>query len=44
MDPNQPEPLIVLPISIEQDSMQYNTAVLIDLATTLNFVSQDFST
>jgi hypothetical protein len=44
MDPNQPKPLIKLPHSIEQESMQYHTSVLIDLATTLNFVSQDFLT
>jgi hypothetical protein len=30
MDPTQPEHLMQLPISIEQDSMQYHTSVLID--------------
>jgi hypothetical protein len=44
MDPNQPKPLMQLPICIEQDSMKYHTTVLIDLATTLNFVGQDFLT
>jgi len=44
MDPNQPEPLMKLPISIEQDSMPYHTTVLIDSTTTLNFVSQNFLT
>ena len=39
MDPNQPEPLIKLSISIEHDSMQYHTSMLIDSATTSNFVS-----
>jgi hypothetical protein len=39
MDPNQPEPLMKLPVSIEQDSLQFLTDVLIDSATTLNFVS-----
>ena len=42
MDPNQPESLMKLPISIEQNSMQNHTTVLIDSATTLNSVSQDF--
>ena len=42
MDPNQPEPLMKLPISIEQDSLQFHTNVLIDSAATLNFASQDF--
>ncbi len=44
MDPNQPKPLMKLPISIEQDSMQYHTSVLIDSTTTLNFVSRDLLT
>ena len=44
MDPNQREPFMKLPISIEQDSMQYHTSVLIDSTTTLNFASQDFLT
>jgi len=44
VDPNQSEPLMKLPNSIEQDSMQYHTSVLIDSTTTLNFVSQDFLT
>ena len=44
MDPNQPEPLLILLISIRQDSLQYHTSVLIDSATTLNFVSQNFLT
>ena len=34
MGPNQLEPLIKLPISIEQDSMQYQTSVLIDSIST----------
>jgi len=42
MDPNEPEPLIKLPISIEYDLFRYDTSVLIDSAPTLNFVSQDF--
>ena len=44
MDPDQPEPLMKLPISIEQDSLQFHTNVLIDSAATLNFASQDFLT
>ena len=36
MHPNQPEPLMKLPISIEQDSMQYHTSVSIDSTKTLN--------
>jgi hypothetical protein len=44
MDPNQPEPLMKLPISIERDSMQYHTSVLVDSATTLNYASQDLLT
>ena len=45
VDPNQPEPLMKLPIFIEQESMQYHTTVLIiDSAETLNFVSQYFLT
>jgi hypothetical protein len=42
MDPNQPGPLMKLPISIEQDSLQFHTNVLIDSVTTLNFVRQGF--
>ena len=42
MDPNEPEPLMKLPISIEYDSLRYDTSVLIDSAATLNFVSQEF--
>jgi hypothetical protein len=30
MDPNQPEPLMKLPIFIEQDSLQFHSNVLID--------------
>ena len=30
MDPNEPEPLMKLPISIEYDSLRYVTSVLID--------------
>ena len=37
MDPNKLEPLMELPISISQDSMQCHTSVLIDSTTTLNF-------
>ena len=44
MDPNQPEPLMKLPISIEQDSLQFQTNVLIDSTTSLNFASRDFLT
>ncbi len=44
MDPNQPSPLMKLPISIEHDSIQFHTTVLVDSATTLNFASQDFLT
>ena len=43
-DPNQPEPRMKLPISIEHDSMQYHTSVLIDSTSTLNFVNQNFLT
>jgi hypothetical protein len=44
MAPNQPEPLMKLPISIEQNSLQFYTNVLIDSAATLNYASQDFLT
>jgi len=44
MDPNQPEPLMKLPFSIEQDSLQFHTSVLIDSTPSLNFVSEDFLT
>jgi len=44
MDPNQPEPLMKLPISSVHDFLQYHTSVLIDSRTALNFVSQKFST
>jgi hypothetical protein len=44
MDPNQPEPLMKLPISIEYDYLQFHTNVLIDSAATLNFVSRIFLT
>ncbi len=44
MDPDQPEPLMKLPIAIEQNSLQFHTNVLVDLATTLNFVGRDFLT
>ena len=42
MDPNQPSPLMKLTISIEQDSIQFHTTVLVDSAATLNFVSPNF--
>jgi hypothetical protein len=42
MDPNQPEPLIKLPIRIEPDSLQYHTSMLIDSTTNLNFRSHNF--
>jgi len=42
MDTNEPEPLMKLPIFIEYDSLRYDTSALIDSATTLNFVSQEF--
>jgi len=44
MDPDQPEPLMKVPIYIEQDTVQFRTSVLIDPTTTLNFVSHDFLT
>ena len=44
MDPNHPEPLMKLPISIEQESSQFHTNALIDSTATLNFVSQEFLT
>jgi hypothetical protein len=44
MDPNQQEPLMKLLISIRQDALQYHASVLIDSATTMNFVSKDFLT
>ncbi len=42
MYPNQPDSLMKLPISIEENSLQFHTNVLIDCI--LNFVSQDFLT
>ena len=42
MDPNQPKPLMKLPISIEQNSLQFYTNVLIDTPASLNFVRHDF--
>jgi len=42
MDPNKPELLMKLPISIEYDSLRYDASVLIDSTATLNFVSQEF--
>jgi hypothetical protein len=44
IDPNQPKPLMKLPISIEQNSIQFHTTVLIDSVATLNFVCQNFVT
>ena len=44
MDPNKPEPLMKLPISLEHDSLQFVMNVIIDSAATLNFASQDFLT
>ena len=44
MDPNEPGPFMKLSISIEHDSLQYHTSMLIDLAATLNFASRDFLT
>ena len=44
MDPNIPEHAMKFPISIDQNSMQYHTSVLMDSATTLNFVSLDILT
>ncbi len=44
MDPNEPEPLMRLPISVEYGSLRYDTSVLIDSASTLNFASQEFLT
>ncbi len=44
MDPNQPEPLMRLPFSIEQDLLQFHPGVLIDFARTLNFMSYAFLT
>jgi hypothetical protein len=40
IDPNQSKPLIQLLISIEQDSLRYDTGVSIDLTTPLILVSQ----
>jgi hypothetical protein len=40
MDPNELEPLMKLPI--EYDLLRYDTNVLIDSATTLNFMSREF--
>ena len=37
MDPSQPDYLMKSPISLEQDALRYDTVVLIDSATTLNF-------
>ena len=43
MDPNEPKPVIKLPISIEYDSFRHDTSMLTDSTTaTLHFVSQDF--
>ena len=44
VDPNQPEPLMKLPLSTEQDSLQYHTSVLIDSVALLHFASRDFLT
>ena len=44
VNPRQPKPLMKLPISIEQDSLQSHTSMLIDSRATLNLVSQDFLT
>jgi hypothetical protein len=44
MDPNQPGPLMKLPISIDQLSLQCHTSVLIDLETTLNFMIEEIFT
>ena len=44
MDLNQPKPLMKLPISIEQVSLQFYTSVLIVSATNLNFVREEFLT
>jgi hypothetical protein len=37
MDPNEPEPLMKVQISIEYDSLRYDTNVFIDSAATLYF-------
>ena len=42
MDSNQPEPLMKLPIPIEQNSLKYHTRAFFSSAPTLNFVSNDF--
>ena len=42
MDSNPSEPLMELPISIEQDSLRYDTSVLINSYTILNFVGRYF--
>jgi hypothetical protein len=43
VDLSEPELLMKLPIFIENDSLRYDTSVLIlDSSTTLNFVSQEF--
>ncbi len=40
MDPSQSDSLMESPISLEQDSLRWDTFVLIDSATTLSFLSQ----
>jgi hypothetical protein len=42
MDPNEPEPLMKYPISIEYDSLRNDTNVLNNSTITLNFASQEF--
>ncbi len=44
VDPYQPKPFMKLPISIEQDILQFHTSALIDSTTTWNFVSEDLLT
>ena len=43
-DHNQPKPLTKLPVCIRRYSLQYHTSVLIESASTLDFVSQNFMT
>ncbi len=44
LDPNQPSPLMKLPISLMVDSNSISTTALIDSAASLNFVSIEFLT
>ena len=39
MDPSQSDSLMKLPVSLEQDSLLYDTCVIIDSTATVSFVS-----